>query len=183
MHNALRITVWLTAPQQQTKLPCLCSKSSHVTPAARARVLELSLTVGSSTIVTWLSPTSESCDSTKWVKTISEMMPSSQTHMHISISAQGTTTLIKINQAVLLNLYTLPPSISIPSCVFLFPFLKKKKKFFDNKTDGCVPPELYISFDQNHRHSRAQRPAICATALRWMLAGSLIWEVRHNEPF
>lgn len=44
-------------------------------------------------------------------------------------------------------------------------------------------PEVYISVDQNHRHSHAQRQAICATALRWMLAGSLIWEVRHNEPF
>lgn len=104
-------------------------------------------------------------------------MPSSQTHMHISISAQGTTTLIRINQAVLQNVSSLPPSIS------LHPFLCLSLLFFDSKTDGCVPPEPHISLDQNHRRSHAQRQAICAAALRWMLAGSLFREVRHNEPF
>lgn len=64
----------------------------------------------------WSGPTSKTCDNTKWVKTISEIMPFSQTLSHISITAQGTKTLIKMNlfPPPLNSFVPVPPSVSLP---------------------------------------------------------------------
>lgn len=117
---------------------------------------------GSCASATWLSG---SCDGFKWVKSISRIMPYFPTHM---VKLKGP----KLD---LIEPQWPSPSSYIPSiCLCLYLSLSPTAFFLIY----CIGARQLWE----HRKYSHARLAICAAALRWTLAGSRIWEVKHNEP-
>lgn len=92
-------------------------------------------------------------------------MPSSRTHAHISMAAQGTQTLIKTNLFSSLSLNSLTVSFhqSLSLCVFLFASVIEIM-LSNYKTDGHIPPVLCISalinITDTHMHIHKDGPSV-----------------------
>lgn len=97
-------------------------------------------------------------------------MPFSVTLTYISISAQGSRSLIKMNCLLLVTLISVSLPVSSHHAYRSNIILNYKHRVVFLQTP-CS------SFDQH----RTQRLTSCSCALRWMQAGSLILEVRHNK--
>lgn len=171
IHNEFRITLWLTAPLQKTKPLC---QSSHVTPPELIHELSFSsflLTVCSFALVTWLRP--------NWLVMWQHEMGQSPLWnyaSYISITwdtVKGQNPWLKWTSCPTPSLNFLPPVfVCLTACVVQIMFLT---------TAGLGPiRSAHINFDEHHRHSHAQWRAICASVLRWTLAGSLSWEVENK---